>query len=115
MSGNSERDQNVLCAASAAAPTVMITKLSDYKRWVQQGRQDILRYATVPPVHGYGDLWKEPQDGEEITHCPLQRKSVISISAPSRIPNRRYAASTAVNGHTEPVKRRPLQNRLRLD
>jgi Fe-S-cluster containining protein len=53
----------------------MITKPSDYRRWVQQGREDILKYATVPPTGGYGDLWRDPEDGEVITHCPFIKKT----------------------------------------
>ena len=63
-----------MCGKCCSAPTVMITKPSDYKRWLKQGREDILQYASVPPPHGYGDLWKDTQDGETPTHCPFIQK-----------------------------------------
>ncbi|NLL90722.1 MAG: YkgJ family cysteine cluster protein [Dehalococcoidales bacterium] len=69
-----KRPKCSMCGRCCSAPTVMITKPSDYKRWVEQGRQDILRYATVPPPHGYGDLWRNPRDGEIITHCPFAQE-----------------------------------------
>ena len=69
-----KRPKCSMCGKCCSAPTVMITKPSDYKRWVEQGREDILKYATVPPPHGYGDLWRDPEDGEVITHCPFAQK-----------------------------------------
>jgi Fe-S-cluster containining protein len=63
-----------MCGKCCSAPTVMITKPADYKRWVKQGRLDILQYASVPPQHGYGDLWKDAENGETPTHCPFIKK-----------------------------------------
>ncbi len=70
-----KRPKCSMCGKCCSAPTVMITKPSDYRRWVQQGREDILKYATVPPTGGYGDLWRDPEDGEVITHCPFIKKT----------------------------------------
>lgn len=63
------------CGLCCRAPVVLITKPSDYKRWVKQGRDDILKYASVPPVKGYGDFWMDIQGTEESVFCPFIRKT----------------------------------------
>ena len=41
---------------------------------MRQGRSDILDYASVPPVEGFGDLWIDVRDSVEPSHCPLIKK-----------------------------------------
>jgi Fe-S-cluster containining protein len=69
-----KRPKCSMCGKYYSAPALMITKPSDYKRWVEQGREDILQYASVPPPQGYGDLWRDPENGEAITHCPFAQE-----------------------------------------
>jgi Fe-S-cluster containining protein len=47
----------------------------DVRRWRNEGRADILRYAEV--IGGkepWADLWVKPESGEECTRCPFVRK-----------------------------------------
>jgi len=53
---------------------VQITKTSDYKRWVEQGRKDILKLATVPPLRGYGDFLTDISKTEDPEYCPFIEK-----------------------------------------
>lgn len=47
----------------------------DYKRWRQQGRQDILRYAWIAPRLGsYGGVWMDPELGNDLSFCPFLKK-----------------------------------------
>ena len=59
------------CGKCCTAPVVLITKPSDYRRWVAQGREDILKHASVPPLKGYGDLWIDIRGSEESAYCPF--------------------------------------------
>ena len=63
-----------MCGRCCRAPVILITKPSDYRRWTRQGRSDILRYASVPPVQGYGDLWIDIEGSEESSYCPFIKK-----------------------------------------
>ena len=63
-----------MCGECCRAPVILITKPSDYRRWTRQGRSDILRYVSVPPVQGYGDLWINIEGGEEQSYCPFIKK-----------------------------------------
>ncbi|MBN2239653.1 MAG: YkgJ family cysteine cluster protein [Dehalococcoidales bacterium] len=63
------------CGECCRAPVVLITKTSDYKRWVEQGREDILKHATVPPLRGYGDLWIDIRGTEDSPYCPFIKKT----------------------------------------
>jgi Fe-S-cluster containining protein len=62
------------CGKCCRAPVILITKPSDYRRWVEQGRDDILKYASVPPYRGYGDLWMEMRGTEDSAYCPFIKK-----------------------------------------
>ena len=62
------------CGECCRAPVVLITKPEDYERWTRQGRQDILKYATVPPVRGYGDFWIALDGSEADGYCPFARR-----------------------------------------
>jgi Fe-S-cluster containining protein len=47
----------------------------DTRRWKKQGRADILRYAWIPRgVGGYGDIWIDPETGEDLDYCPFLQK-----------------------------------------
>ncbi len=63
------------CGKCCTAPVVLITKPSDYRRWVRQGRDDILKYASVPPLKGYGDLWIDIKGSEDSAYCPFIKKT----------------------------------------
>lgn len=63
------------CGKCCTAPVVLITKPSDYLRWERQGRDDILKYATVPPLKGYGDLWIDIKGTENSGYCPFIRQT----------------------------------------
>ena len=56
------------------APAIMITKSGDYRRWMSQGRSDILQYASVPPLRGYGDLWTDINGSKGPHYCPFAKK-----------------------------------------
>ncbi len=44
----------------------------DYRRWKHQGRDDILRYAFIPPGKGgFGYLWFDPIRKLEMDRCPF--------------------------------------------
>jgi Fe-S-cluster containining protein len=62
------------CGECCRAPMIQITKTSDYKRWVEQKRDDILKYASVPPLRGYGDLWMDIRETEDLEYCPFIEK-----------------------------------------
>ncbi len=62
------------CGECCRAPVVLITKPEDYERWTRQGRLDILKYATVPPVRGYGDFWIEVSGDDTDGYCPFARQ-----------------------------------------
>ena len=60
------------CAEQGFALTVT---LADTRRWKRQGRADILRYAWVPKgAGGYGDIWIDPEKGEDLDYCPFLQK-----------------------------------------
>jgi Fe-S-cluster containining protein len=63
-----------MCGKCCKSPMVMITKPEDYRRWVRQGRTDILKYATEPPPRGYGDLLADTNEGWDTGYCPFIRK-----------------------------------------
>ena len=63
-----------MCGECCRAPVVLITKTEDYRRWILEGRSDILKYASVPPLRGYGDLWIDINGSEESGYCPFIRK-----------------------------------------
>ena len=63
-----------MCGECCRAPVIMVVKPGDYKRWTRQGRLDILRYASVPPTQGYGDLWIAIKGGEESDYCPFIKR-----------------------------------------
>ncbi len=63
-----------MCGECCRAPVILITKPSDYRRWARQRRSDILRYASVPPVQGYGDLWIDIEGSEGSNYCPFIKK-----------------------------------------
>ena len=69
-----------MCGRCCRAPVILITKPSDYRRWTRQERSDILRYASVHPVQGYGDLWIDIEGSEESSYCPFIKK--VSHSLP---------------------------------
>jgi Fe-S-cluster containining protein len=48
----------------------------DVKRWRREGRQDILRFASVlgPPDNPSADLWVDDRTGIERNRCPFVRK-----------------------------------------
>jgi Fe-S-cluster containining protein len=48
----------------------------DVKRWVRQGRMDILRYVSVvgPPRDPWADLWIDSETDAELDCCPFVRK-----------------------------------------
>jgi len=49
--------------------------VEDYKRWVREGREDILRYVWLPPGSpGFGDIWIDPETGEDLDYCPFFRR-----------------------------------------
>ncbi|MBI3930885.1 MAG: YkgJ family cysteine cluster protein [Chloroflexi bacterium] len=62
------------CGKCCRAPVILITKPSDLRRWAQQGRSDILRYASVPVLRGYGDLWISIDGSEGSGYCPFIRR-----------------------------------------
>lgn len=64
-----------MCGECCRAPVILLTKPSDYRRWIRQERTDILQYASVPPVQGYGDLWINIQSSEEPSYCPFVKKA----------------------------------------
>ena len=48
---------------------------ADTRRWERQGRADILRYVWVPKgAGGYGDIWIDPETGEDLDYCPFLQK-----------------------------------------
>lgn len=48
----------------------------DYIRWKSQRRLDILRYAWIPDLSdGWGDLWIDPETGEDVDVCPYLKQS----------------------------------------
>ena len=63
-----------MCGECCRAPVVLITKPADYRRWIRQERWDILRYASEPPLRGYGDLWIAIKDDEGTGYCPFIEK-----------------------------------------
>ena len=69
-----KRPRCARCGKCCRAPVILITKPSDYQRWVSQGRADILSYASEPPYHGYGDLWMNIDGSEASGYCPFIRK-----------------------------------------
>lgn len=47
----------------------------DTRRWKRQGRTDILRYVWVSKgLGGYGDIWIDPETGEDLGYCPFLQK-----------------------------------------
>ncbi len=60
-----------MCGKCCRVPVVLIMKPEDYQRWKRQGRSDILRYASEPPLQGYGDLWIDLKGGEGASYCPF--------------------------------------------
>jgi Fe-S-cluster containining protein len=63
-----------MCGKCCIAPVVLITKPEDYRRWVRQGRSDILQYTSVPPLQGYGDLWIGIKGSKGSDYCPFIKK-----------------------------------------
>ena len=47
----------------------------DIRRWKRQGRVDIMRYVWSPKeAGGYGDIWIDPETGEDLGYCPFLQK-----------------------------------------
>lgn len=59
------------CGKCCRGPMVLITKPADYRRWVEEGRGDILRCATIPPEGGYGDLLPAEGTDANYEYCPF--------------------------------------------
>jgi Fe-S-cluster containining protein len=53
------------------APVILITKPGDLRRWIRQGRSDILQYVSVPPRQGYGDLEIRIKGSRGFDYCPF--------------------------------------------
>ncbi|MEE8413516.1 MAG: YkgJ family cysteine cluster protein [Dehalococcoidales bacterium] len=64
-----------MCGECCRAPVIMVTKPADYRRWIRQGRSDILHYASEPPSQGYGDLGVDIRASEWSDHCPFIQKT----------------------------------------
>lgn len=69
-----KRPRCSMCGECCRAPVIMITKPGDYRRWIRQGRSDILQYASEPPLHGYGDLGIDIKGSEWSGFCPFIQK-----------------------------------------
>lgn len=63
------------CGECCRAPVVLITKPSDFRRWIEQGRNDILKYASRPPLRGYGDFWMDIRKTDDAAYCPFIGKT----------------------------------------
>jgi len=63
-----------MCGECCRAPVILITKTEDYRRWTRQRRSDILQYASVPPLQGYGDLWIDIKGSEGSSYCSFIKK-----------------------------------------
>jgi Fe-S-cluster containining protein len=50
----------------------------DISRWKQEGRWDILEWVDIydfyPEDEQYGDIWIDPNTGEDARRCPFLRK-----------------------------------------
>ena len=62
---------------------VLYMTVGDSRRWIHQGRDDILRYADLTLEH-FGELWYDPETEEELDQCPFilkinSRKYVCAI------------------------------------
>jgi uncharacterized protein len=67
------------CGKCCTNPSYMMTlgaTGADVKRWRQEGRADILRFASVlgPDKNPYADLWVDDERGIERSRCPFVRK-----------------------------------------
>ncbi len=69
-----KRPRCCMCGECCRAPVILITKPEDYRRWTRQKRSDILQYASVPPLQGYGDLCIDIKGGEGSSYCPFIKK-----------------------------------------
>ncbi len=69
-----KKNECARCGKCCLAPMVMIVKPSDYRRWVRQGRTDILAYVFFPPESGYGDFRTEPAGTGPTGYCPFARQ-----------------------------------------
>ena len=69
-----KRPRCCMCGECCRAPVILITKPEDYRRWTRQRRSDILQYASVPPLQGYGDLWIDIKGSEGSSYCPFIKK-----------------------------------------
>jgi len=48
---------------------------ADTRRWKKQKRSDILHYVWAPKGGGgYGDIWIDPETGEDLDYCPFLQK-----------------------------------------
>jgi len=63
-----------MCGECCRAPVVLITKPEDYRRWIRQGRSDILQYASPPPLGDYGDFYTDNKGGQGSGYCPFIKK-----------------------------------------
>ena len=70
-----KRPRCSMCGKCCKAPVVLITKPEDYRRWIRQGRSDILKYASVPPLRGYGDFWIDIRGSQGSGYCPFIQKA----------------------------------------
>lgn len=61
-----------MCSECCKNP-VMITKPSDIRRWIHQGRFDILKHASPANKEVYGDLNIHIKDSEISDYCPFVR------------------------------------------
>lgn len=53
----------------------LIATSGDIRRWRREGRIDILRYVWSPKMlGGYGDIWTDPETGEDLDYCPFLRR-----------------------------------------
>jgi Fe-S-cluster containining protein len=69
-----KRPRCSMCGRCCKAPVILVTKPGDYRRWIRQGRSDILRYASVHTRQGYGDLRVDAEAGEGLSYCPFIKR-----------------------------------------
>ena len=63
-----------MCGTCCSAAIGLIMTPGDYRRWKRQGRSDILRYTWKGTPQGDGDLWIDPDTGEELIYCPFLKE-----------------------------------------
>jgi Fe-S-cluster containining protein len=94
-----KRPRCSMCGKCCIAPVILIIKPGDYRRWVRQGRSDILQYTSLPPLQGYGDLWIDIKGSEGSVYCPFIKKiSHEKYICTIHKPNQKYVKNFSVNG-----------------